>query len=213
MKKLALSMRVSKASNYHEKRNSLAYEYIDFFESIGFIVIPVSNNTNHIHKYIEDLNVDGVVLTGGNNVSPKLYGGKENLESVYQERDSIENDLLNISIEKGIPLLGICRGFHFINVYFGGSISHDIDNHVNKEHKLISKFEYLNGLNTNSYHNQAVFKDNLAENLETLAYTEDKVIEAFMHQNHRILGIQWHPERQKVKQDKQLILNFFNKQS
>ena len=43
--------------------------------------------------------------------------------------------------------------------------------------------------------------------------TEDEVIEAFMHQNHRIMGIQWHPERQKVKQDKQLILNFFNKQS
>ena len=212
MKKLALSMRVTEASNYYEKRNSLAYEYIDFFESLGFLVIPVPNNTNHINEYIEELNVDGIVLTGGNNVDPKLYGGKENLESVYQERDLIEQDLLNISIEKGIPLLGICRGFHYVNVYFGGSIFHEIKNHVAKNHKLISDKNLLSGVDINSYHNQGIFKENLAKKLKSIAYTDDGLIEAFTHQDFIIMGIQWHPERQKVKQDKQLILNFFNKQ-
>lgn len=213
MKKLVLSMRVTEASNYYEKRNTLAYDYIDFFENIGFIVIPLPNNTNHINEYIDDLNVDGVVLTGGNNVSPKLYGVQEDLESVYQERDSIEHDLLNISIKKGIPLLGICRGFHYINVYFGGSIFHDLKNHVAKNHKLISDKKLLSGIDINSFHNQAIFKKNLSKQLKSIAHTDDGVVEAFIHQNHKIMGIQWHPERQKVNQDKQLILNFFNKQS
>lgn len=213
MKKLILSMRITEASNYYEKRNSLAYDYVKFFESLGFLVILLPNNTNHLNEYIKDLNVDGIVLTGGNNVDPKLYGGKENLESVYQERDLIEYNLLNISIKKRIPLLGICRGFHYVNVYFGGSIFHHVKNHVAKNHKLISDKSLLSGIDTNSYHNQAIFKENLAKKLVSIAHSDDGVIEAFAHQNFNIMGIQWHPERQKVKQDKQLILDFFNKQS
>jgi len=211
MKKLALSMRVTEASSYFEKRNSLAYEYIDFFESIGFLVIPIPNNTNHVKDYIEELNVDGIVLTGGNNVNPKFYGGKEELESVYQERDTIEQQLVEIAKEKGIHLLGVCRGFHYVNVYFGGSIFHDVKNHVAKNHKLISDKTLLSGLDTNSYHNQAIFKENLAKNLISIAHTEDGAIEAFVHESFKIIGIQWHPERQSIIQDKELILNFFNK--
>lgn len=211
MKKLALSMRVTEASNYFEKRNSLAYEYIDFFESIGFLVVPIPNNTNHIREYIEELKVDGIVLTGGNNVDPKLYGGKEELESVYEERDTREQQLVKIAKELGIPLLGVCRGFHYVNVYFGGSIFHDVKNHVAKNHKLISSKTLLNDLETNSYHNQAIFENNLAEKLISIAHTEDGAIEAFIHESYKIMGIQWHPERQTIKQDKELILNFFNK--
>ena len=211
MKKLALSMRVPEASHYCEKRNSLAYDYIDFFESLGFLVIPIPNNTNRIKDYIEELNVDGIVLTGGNNVDPKLYGGKEELDSVYHERDTREQQLVEIAKEKGIPLLGVCRGFHYVNVHFEGSIFHDVKNHVAKNHKLISDKVLLGGLDTNSYHNQAIFKENLAKNLISIAHTEDGAIEAFVHESYKIMGIQWHPERNSTVQDKELILNFFNK--
>ena len=44
-------MRVTQASNYFEKRNSLAFEYINFFESIGFIVLLIPNNTNYERIY------------------------------------------------------------------------------------------------------------------------------------------------------------------
>ena len=203
-------MRVTQASNYFEKRNSLAFEYINFFESIGFIVLLIPNNTNYIKEYIEKLKVDGIVLTGGNNVDPKLYGGKV-LESVYMERDAKEQQLLEIAIEKKIPLFGICRGFHFLNIYFGGSLFHNVKNHVGKNHKLISDNKLLSGLVTNSYHNQAIFQQNLAEELMAIAKTDDGVIEALTHKSNKIMGIQWHPERQSKEQDKELILNFFNK--
>jgi len=211
MKKLALSMRVTEASNYFEKRNSLAYEYIDFFEGIGFLVVPIPNNTNQVREYIKELKVDGIVLTGGNNVDPKLYGGTDELESVYEERDTREQQLLEIAKEQGIPLLGVCRGFHYVNVYFGGSIFHNVKNHVAVNHKLASNNILLNDLETNSYHNQAIFQSNLAEKLISIAQTNDGAIEAFAHKRYKIMGIQWHPERQTIKQDKEFILNFFNK--
>ena len=90
MKKLALSMRVTEASNYFEMRNSLAFNYVEFFEKLGFIIIPIPNNSKHVTEYIEEFNVDGIVLTGGNNVNPLLYNGKDELESVYEQRDDTE---------------------------------------------------------------------------------------------------------------------------
>lgn len=211
MRKLALSMRVTEASNYFEMRNSLAFEYVELFEKLGFIVIPIPNNSKYVTENIEELNVDGIVLTGGNNVNPLLYNGKDELESVYEQRDETENELVDIAIKNNIPLLGICRGFHYINIHFGGSIYHNVKKHVKKDHLLISKNKSLNNTSTNSYHNQAIFKNNLSKELEIIASTEDNVIEAFHHRKHKILGLQWHPERQDIKEDKELIVDFFNK--
>ena len=211
MIKLALSMRITEASNYFEMRNSLAFEYIELFEKLDFMVILIPNNTKYVAEYIEELNVDGIVLTGGNNVNPLLYNGKDELESVYEQRDKIESKLVDISIKRNIPLLGICRGFHYINVHFGGAISHNVKDHVKKDHVLISKNKVLNNTSTNSYHNQAILKGDISEEFEVIASTEDDVIEAISHKTYKILGIQWHPERHDIKEDKEVIVDFFNK--
>ena len=211
MRKLALSMRITEASNYFEMRNSLAFEYIEFFEKLGFLVIPIPNNSKNTENYLEELNVNGIVLTGGNNVNPSLYKGIEELESVYLQRDELEGKLVDLAIQKNIPLLGICRGFHYINVHFGGSISHNVKNHVKQDHVLISDNELLNNKPTNSFHNQAILVNNLSADFKVIATAKDNVIEAIYHKEHKILGIQWHPERQKIEQDKKLILDLFNK--
>lgn len=205
-------MRVTEASNYFEKRNALAYEYIAFFESMGFLLILIPNNTTYIEEYLSELNIDGIVLTGGNNVNPNHYAGKEELKSVYNERDTREYQLIELARKNEIPLLGICRGFHYINVHFGGSLFHRVNSHVNRNHKLISDHELMRDITVNSYHNQAIFKNNLANDLISMAHTDDGVIEAFTHGKYKIMGVQWHPERQLRIQDKKLILNFFNKQ-
>ena len=209
MKRLILSMRVSEASGYFEMRNSIAFDYVEFFEKLGFIIIPIPNNTKHVDEYVRGLNVDGIVLTGGNNVNPCLYNGKEELESVYDERDEIEKQLVNLSVKNKIPLLGICRGFQYINVYFGGSIYHNLKGHVKEEHFLISKNKLMNNVLTNSYHNQAVLKKNISKEFEITASTEDGVVEAISHKHHKIIGLQWHPERQDTKEDRELINIFF----
>lgn len=207
MKKILMSMRVTEATNYKEERNSIAYEYIEYFENLGYLVQLVPNNTKHLKNYFDD-DIAGIILTGGNNVNPKLYGNDEILSDVYPLRDNLEKELIQYAINKNIHILGICRGFHFLNVFYGGSISHNIENHVNKIHILKSSVNILDNKNTNSYHNQAIKEENLSKELKIIAKSEDGIIEAFKHNKDKVLAIQWHPERQNEIYDKELIKNF-----
>jgi putative glutamine amidotransferase len=200
-------MRVTESESYHEVRNSIAFEYVNFFESLGYLVILIPNNSSNIDKYV-DKDVIMIVLSGGNNVSPILYNSNERLLDVYNERDACEQKLTEISIQKNIKLLGICRGFQFLNVYFGGCLVHNIHNHIGQNHSLISSLPYLNEQTSNSYHSQGISTSCLSENLTILAKSGDGYIEAFKHKSMSILGVQWHPERQKKSYDLELIKKF-----
>ncbi len=207
MKTLLLSMRVTESESYQEERSSIAYEYINFFESMGFIVYLIPNNTGVIEKYLE-LDADLIVLSGGNNVNPLLYKSDDFFEDVHLDRDRVEAKLLDFAIEKQVNILGICRGFHFMNVYFGGKLIHNIDNHVNKEHALISKNKLLSDTKVNSFHNHAITRKTLSNELISIAETDDGIVECAIHLNGKILGVQWHPERQKNSIDKNFISQF-----
>ena len=204
-------MRVTETASYDETRSSIAYEYIEFFEKLGYLVILVPNNSNLVEKYFDD-KIDLVVFSGGNNVDPNLYYGNTNLDEVYTERDRIEKKMFSIANMQNIKILAICRGFHAINVFLGGTISHSVKGHVNKRHKLISNQRYLHNQITNSFHNQGIMDHDLYNHNEviTLATSEDGLIEAATNQKKNILGIQWHPERQNEVFDLELIQNFIN---
>ena len=207
MKKILMSMRTTETINYNEYRNSIAYEYVSFFEDLGNMIILVPNNSKNIENYF-DTDVVMVVLSGGNNVNPKLYNSKDELDDVYIDRDDTERILLDLSFKNNIKVFAICRGFHFINVYFGGSLSHNIKNHVNKNHTLLLKNKILKDKKTNSFHNQAIVSKNLADVFNVLATSEDNIIEAIINKEKTILGVQWHPERQEKEFDKELIKKF-----
>ncbi len=201
-----MSMRVTTAENYIEKRNSIAYDYIDFFETMGFQIILIPNNTNNLKRYFEE-DIDLVVLGGGNNVNPKLYQSEKSLHDIFPERDDIEKTLLEMAIKNDIPLFGICRGFQFINVFFGGKLSHDTVGHVNKEHMLSSTLTILNHKTTNSFHNQGITINDLAEGLQSVA-ENNNCVEAFKHRSLKIFAVQWHPERQMKIFDQELVKTF-----
>jgi gamma-glutamyl-gamma-aminobutyrate hydrolase PuuD len=211
MKTIALSMRITEAANYHEPRNSIALDYIDFFEELGYLVILVPNNSKCIDQLFEKIHIDGIVLSGGNNVDPSLFNDSSKLVEVYPVRDKTEYQLINIGINKKIPILGICRGFHMINVFFGGSISMNINGHVEPKHVNVNhKIKYLDKeVIVNSYHNHGITDANLSQDLEPLSYCGE-IVEAFEAKKHRILAIQWHPERQTLDFDKQLVTDFLN---
>ena len=143
MKKALLSMRVTEAHLYTEYRNSISYEYIEFLESLEYLVVLVPNNSCIVEHYFDE-EIELVVLSGGNNVDPGLYNGIPELGDVYKERDNTERRIFDIAVHKGIKVLGICRGFNAINVFLGGSVSHGIKGHVNQEHILISDRDDLN---------------------------------------------------------------------
>ena len=121
--------------------------------------------------------------------------------------------MLKFAIKKSIPILAVCRGFQFVNNFFGGSLK-KIENHVKKNHEIIFKkklifFKKKNLLNTNSYHNYKI--KNLANNFENIAETNDNSIEIAYAKKEKILGLMFHPERKNFSQIpiNKLVFNYF----
>ena len=203
-------------------------DYCLFFEKFGCKLIYLPNATSRIESYFNDFSIRGVILSGGNDLSSEFTKQEDiNVCNSAPMRDLTEKKLLTIAIEHSIPVLGICRGMQFINVYFGGSTMQNIQNeiaansyHVNTQHsvnicdskasKLLGKDEVI----VNSYHHQGVRKNQIAPCLKAIAISsKDKIIEAVYHPKLPIVGIQWHPERKgsSPEDDKKLIDAFVNR--
>jgi len=208
---LAISTRVTEAQNYSEKRNSISYEFISYIERLGMTPVIIPNNLKDLDKYLAKFKFNGVVLTGGNNVSSLNYKPNCILTDVYQEREKTEASLFNYALKNKIPVLGICRGFQFINVHLGGSLTHNIADHVNVMHELISDNNMFNKKIVNSYHNQGIEINQLSSSLFPIATTKDKFVEAFESKSMKVLGFQWHPERHHNLFDTNLIVKHFQK--
>jgi len=167
--------------------------------------------------------VGGLLLTGGEDVAPALYGEEkhEATVEVAPERDAFEIALVKEARRIGLPIFAICRGIQVMNVAFGGTLVQDIPTQVENAfphaftippHKpfdyahdvwvdtssLLAKLmaERLNGSDScavNSRHHQAV-KD-VAPGFKVVATAPDGIVEAIEDPAARFcLGVQWHPE-------------------
>jgi len=204
-------MRVVETTAYQEPRDALSQNWFGFLKSCGIMPILVPNVAENAISYLEGIEVRGVILTGGNNVCPATYGGDSSapISDAFPGRDETEAILIDWAISSRLPLLGTCRGMQMLNAHFGGTILTDLEsqvpgvgNHVACEHKvqvtmsrMVKRFGFEE-LVTNSYHKQGLTERELAEPLEHWAVTpEGGVIEAVMHRERPLVGIQWHPER------------------
>lgn len=182
--KVAITQRVDIIPSINEVRDCLDINWIKFLECLGIIPIIIPNYISNVKKYVDTIGIDGIILTGGNDIGTII------------PRDKIEAELLDFSNNKNIPVIGVCRGMQFINNYCGGSVI-KIDGHVNKYHKLNGFESNKNEVyRVNSYHNYGIFEHTIGCNLIPLAITNDGNIEAFKHKDKPWLGIMWHPERE-----------------
>ena len=147
---IGISLRVVNASNYDEKRDALSQDWIEFFEKLEINPLLIPNRINDIPSFLDDMEIYGLILSGGDNIGDNL------------ERDKTEEKILNYSIEKKIPLIGICRGMQVINKFFGGKIETlENSNHVGNPHSvsLLAKFASFletKNLRVNSFHNNVI---------------------------------------------------------
>ena len=199
MLNIGISCRITEADSYNEMRNSLAVDWINYFNKINLFPILIPHGIFDIHEYLDNLKLDGIIISGGNNVNPKLYSSNVELNSVYDTRDLGEFEIIKYCLNNKIPLLGVCRGMFIINIFFNGSLTHNVKKHVNVKHEILTnRFNgYFNNKQTvNSFHKHAIKKNDLALELECFAISQDEYVEGIFNLEKLIFGIQWHPERE-----------------
>src|SRR3989338_718953 len=220
---IAISQRQdrNKHGNWFDNLDSA---YAKYLEKFGINILPLPNSPKHLDYYFKELPIKGVILSSGNDVNPKLYGSKYKSESVSSERDSAERKILEISIKGKLPVLGLCRGMQFINVFFGGKlvlIKQDTKSKIehvafNREIKIVEKnAKKLIGsaFDANSFHNCGISQGTLSKKLRAFATNENNLIEGIYHPKLPIAGIMWHPERKSPNDivNKKIVQAFLNK--
>jgi putative glutamine amidotransferase len=156
---------------------------------------------------------DAVVIVGGEDIAPRFYGGSGGYphESRHRETaDAAQLALVHRAIERGLPLLGICRGLQIVNVALGGTLIQDLgeSDHVRRgvpipavltTHPVLLEpdsrvGELLGGpvVAVRSAHHQAVAV--VGAGLRVTGRAPDGHVEAIEHETAPILAVQWHPE-------------------
>ena len=209
--KILISQRIGK-DKHGEYFDYLENNYIDFFEKFNITPILLPNKIKDIIRFFKKNNCQRIILTGGENINPKLYRKKITSKPKYHYiRDRNEITLIKLSIKEKIPLLALCRGFQLVNIYFGGKLDINIDKtslkHKEKKHKLkliepFAKIFRKKSFTVNSYHKQGVSVKNIAKCLTPMAITKDnRLIELYKHIDLPIIGVQWHLERKSYSKN------------
>jgi len=145
--------------------------------------------------------VDGVLLAGGADIDPRLYGETDTHPEVYDVdalQDESDISLATYCLDGGIPTLAVCRGLHIVNVARGGTLVQHMDaHHRHVVHDVVVEREVpgfaAGPITASCYHHQCV--DRLGKGLEVIGRAEDGTIEALAIESPGwAFAVQWHPE-------------------
>ncbi|MEV6657305.1 gamma-glutamyl-gamma-aminobutyrate hydrolase family protein [Nocardia fluminea] len=164
--------------------------------------------------------VDALVVTGGQDVDPELWGGPApepsatggQMLTIDRRRDDYEIALVQHALARGIAVLGVCRGHQILNVALGGTLVPDLpdrgirhyslaafpDRRPDREHAVdfesgtLAAALYGSRTRVNSWHHQAV--DRPGDGVVVSGRAPDGVVEAIELPGQPVLGVQWHPE-------------------
>ena len=190
--------------------------YVHAVESAGGLPILIPMLTNL--QGLEDLfpRLDGILLSGGIDLQPSLYGEQKHpaLDRFDPQLDTFEMTLATWALQEDIPILGICRGMQLLNVLLGGNLYQDIASQrpgslehrrrdlprtelthtvTVEEESLMEKILGTRQLWVNSLHHQAIKEP--GKGIYISGHSDDGVAELMEVHDHRfVLGVQGHPE-------------------
>jgi putative glutamine amidotransferase len=205
-------MRVAVSMSHSDAgRDFIGQHYVSYLEKLGLTPILVPNSLADVHSFVTAVGAEAIVLSGGGDIAPERYGQPNTAsEDIAPARDETEVRLLELAVERRLPVFGICRGIQVLNVFFGGGLVQDIPTQLHSPithdgeatHPVtivdarVERVVERDELHVNSYHHQGVTADLLAPDLEVFAVSEvDGVIEGVLHRTLPVIGVQWHPER------------------
>jgi putative glutamine amidotransferase len=193
----------------------LRHDYVRSVELSGGVPVVLAPAGAALHPALLS-KLDGLVLTGGIDVTPRLYREEAHptVTETSAERDEFEVKLVLEVLAHDVPVLAICRGMQLLNVALGGTLVQDIRTEAGSAvrhddferprtdlahtvsvvtgtrlHELLGRDE----VEVNTFHHQAVAR--LATPLVASAFAPDGLVEAVELPARRfVLGVQWHPE-------------------
>ncbi len=193
----------------------IAEDYVSAVTHAGGIpvLLPVHATFSHVAELLDHL--DGVIVSGGHDVSPMIYGQRFDTKCglLDSPRDAYEIALTKRAMNLDLPYLGICRGIQIFNVAHGGTLYQDLPSAGFQSHSIWSgdrrdathqvrfpdgsplvKILKCDEIWVNSFHHQAIKA--LAPALKTAAVSAgDGLIEgAYRPDKKFALSVQWHPE-------------------
>ena len=207
--RLGLTMRIVKAEGYDEIRDALAHDWYGFMQSAlpEAEWLPIPNLGDSVNEFIGWWKINGFIITGGNDLFDAPI------------RDETELAVVDYAVKNNLPVLGICRGLQVICHYFGNKVEQCPveDEHVATKHviNLVDSpvQECGHEVLVNSFHDNCVGnKDNFSDVLKPFAFSHDGLVEAVYSKTNRIMGLMWHPERERpiTEFDKKLVRKLFN---
>ena len=195
----------------------LAYDYTKAIEKAGGIpvMLPFVDNVEDYADFYK--NLDGFLFTGGEDISPQLYGEQPIFKSreFDPKRDRFELSLMKLILnDTSLPVLAICRGMQMLNVACAGSLFQDIaaqnasefsheaynqpqweETHIAniKPDSIFSDIYGKDKIAVNTFHHQAVKL--LGNDLKIGMLSPDSIVEGIEYtKRNNVFGVQWHPE-------------------
>ncbi|MCL1940309.1 MAG: gamma-glutamyl-gamma-aminobutyrate hydrolase family protein [Synergistaceae bacterium] len=210
----------------------LAGDYVNSVRRAGgdAVILPMDDDIERIRALADRL--DGVIISGGNDVCPEFYGesaeAEENTGSLIPMRDLFDAELTRYVLERtSKPILGICRGIQIMNAAMGGTLYQDLGSAGFERHSMtpcprnaafhsvelkegcfLSKLYSSDNIKVNWLHHQGV-KD-LAACFKAIGKSEDGVTEAVVVPGKRFAAaVQWHPEMMYDSEQQQRLFENF----
>ncbi|MGR0158704.1 gamma-glutamyl-gamma-aminobutyrate hydrolase family protein [Paenarthrobacter nitroguajacolicus] len=212
--------------------NELFTYIVDLLREAGaqpVLLTPVSaDSAGRLATEMQTL--DGVLLPGGGDINPRLYGQDpdDSLYDVNPEQDHLDMDVARATIDAGLPLLGVCRGHQLLNVLYGGTLLQDMVPSAVNHHGLDPDdpaagewawhdVRLMSGTKTAglfgspgggtikiaSGHHQAVSR--VGEGLLVAAVADDGTVEALEDPSRWVVSVQWHPEVSQLPEAERLV--------
>src|SRR5436305_1604470 len=207
-----------------ERDRAFAYTtYVDSLRRAGAIPVLIPPQPENAADIVDDL--DGVLLAGGDDFDPAVYGETPhpNVEPMDPRRQENELSLARAARERGIPTLGICLGVQVMNVAAGGTLIQHIESDIDHASEPSDRHRHdvaIDGgtrlakilgegeLEVNSSHHQAIKE--IGEGLRVTAHAPDGIVEGLEDPRHPFyVGVQWHPEDMSGEESASAIFGAF----
>jgi gamma-glutamyl-gamma-aminobutyrate hydrolase PuuD len=194
---VAVSQRVDVLADRGERRDSLDQRWELLLADCGLLALRIPNNPAQAMALLEAVQPQGVLLTGGNDIT--AYGGDA------PERDATEAVLIDWAKAGRQPLFAVCRGLQMLMHRCGANLVR-VEDHAGTRHRV----QLEDGTDdVNSYHHWGFFEP--PAGFRVWARAADTSVEGVRHDTLPIVGIMWHPERESPSRsrDRDMIRAFF----